>query len=239
MSDSRRLDEESRGLLRQILERQAYRQLVAGNIRGYGLQFLPELDVKIRFTAELDQSLRVLREVERIYEDLGGQDLYAAVRPRMERIPYPESRLELACCLALTGRAEKAAARSYLECADNNFAAVARTLAEADHRVIEDEERLFVEYASERSHRPQVQYYWDRWLVVCLLSLGRPRTTRDQRAVELGLRTQRAAEVVRGFLDDVEPLRVEAGLVMPSLDRLGVELPEDLRARFATSGLHA
>ena len=72
MSDSRRLDEESRGLLRQILERQAYRQLVAGNIRGYGLQFLPELDVKIRFTAELDQSLRVLREVERIYEDLGG-----------------------------------------------------------------------------------------------------------------------------------------------------------------------
>ena len=49
MSDSRRLDEESRGLLRQILERQAYRQLVAGNIRGYGLQFLPELDVKIRF----------------------------------------------------------------------------------------------------------------------------------------------------------------------------------------------
>ena len=76
-------------------------------------------------------------------------------------------------------------------------------------------------------------------MVVCLLSLGRPRTTRDQRAVELGLRTQRAAEVVRGFLDDVEPLRVEAGLVMPSLDRLGVELPEDLRARFATSGLHA
>ena len=48
-----RLDEEARGLLRQILERQTYRQIVAGNIRGHGLQFLPELDVKLRFTAEL------------------------------------------------------------------------------------------------------------------------------------------------------------------------------------------
>ena len=64
MTPQPRLDEEARGLLRQILERQAYRQLVSGNIRGFGLQFLPELDVKIRFTAELDQSLRVLREVK-------------------------------------------------------------------------------------------------------------------------------------------------------------------------------
>lgn len=238
MTPQPRLDEEARGLLRQIVERQAYRQLVAGNIRGFGLQFLPELDVKIRFTAELDQSLRVLREVERIHGRLGGEDLDAAVRPRMERIPYPESRLELASCLALTGRAERAAARSYIGCVDKDFAAVARTLVEADRRVTEDEESLFVEYASERSHRPQAQLYWDRWLVVCLLSLGRPGTKRDRSAVALGLRTQHAAEVVRGFLDEVEPLRVKAGLAMPGLDRLGVELPEDLRSRFATAGLH-
>ena len=229
------LDEEARGLLRQILERQAYRQLVAGNIRGYGLRFLPELDVKIRFASELDQSLRVLREVERIYRAIDGRDLYEAVRARMERIPYPESRLELACCLALTGRAERAAARSYLACARPDFAAVARTLVQADHRVADDEEDLFVAYSAERTHRPQAQRYWNRWLSVCLLSLGRPGTPRDQRAVELGLRSKRAAEVVEEFLDEVEPLRKRAGLDMPSLAGSGLELPAGLRPRFLTA----
>ena len=121
---------------------------------------------------------------------------------------------------------------------DKDFGAVAHTVVEADRRVSGVEGGLFVEYASDRSHKPQAQLYWDRWLVVCLLSLGRPGTKRDARAVHLGLRTKHAAEVVREFLNEVEPLRVKATLAMPGLDRLGVELPEDLRSRFVSAGLH-
>lgn len=232
------LGEEARALLRQIVERQAYRQLMAGNIRGHGIQFLPDLDAKIRFTAELDHSLRVLREVERAYREIGGEDLYTAVRARTERIPYPVSRMELAVCLSLTGRAERAAAASYRDCVHPGFAAVARTLIAADRAVADAEERMFVEYCAEGGHHPQAQQYWNRWLAIALLSLGRPGTRRDRRAVELGLRSKHAAEVVRDFLDDVEPLRRRCGLAMPALDGLGVELPEDLRGRFLAAGLH-
>lgn len=233
------MDEEGRGLLRQIVERQAYRQLMAANIRGHGLQFLPELDEKLRFTEELTFSLRVMREVGRIYTELGGEDLVGAVAARMERIPYPDSRLELAVCLGVTGRAEAAAARSYLESSHRDFAAVARTLLEADRTEVEAEERFYVEYCQDHGHHPQAQLYWNRWLVISLVSLGRPGTARDRRAVELGLRSRHAADVVRDFLDTVEPLRVACGLHLPSLEVMGIDLPEDLRGRFHSAGLHS
>jgi len=233
-----RLDEEARGLLRQIVQRQAYRQVLAADIRGAGLKFLPELEEKQRFAADLSFSLRVVREVERLYAELDGGALSAMVRTRIARLPFPESRLELACCLALTGRAELAAAKSYLECVHKGQAAIAHTLLEADRTGDRHEEELFVEYCARSTHRPAAQQYWNRWLVISLLALGRPGTARDRRAVQLGLRNLHAADVVRGFLDDVETLRVQCGLAMPALDGLGVELPEDLRGRFSVAAQH-
>ena len=120
--DRIKLDEEARAILRQILERQAYRQLMAANIRGHGLRFLPDLEEKLDFTSELAFSLRVMREVERLYGMLDGDDLYRAVSERMDRIPYPESRLDLAVCLALTDRAERVASGSYESCVCSAFA---------------------------------------------------------------------------------------------------------------------
>ena len=38
--ESAQLDEESKGLLRRIVERTAYRQLMAANIRGHSLKYL-------------------------------------------------------------------------------------------------------------------------------------------------------------------------------------------------------
>ena len=111
------------------------------------------------------------------------------------------------------------------------------TLVEADRRVTDDEEQLFVEFASQATHRPQAQSYWNRWLVVSLLSLGRPGTSRATGArSSSGLRSAGAAEVLRGFLNEVEPLKRErAGLAWPDLQGLGVELPDDLRARFTSA----
>lgn len=234
-----KLDEEGRGLLRQIVEAQGYRQLMAGNIRGYGIQFLPELEDKLRFTRELEHTLIIMRDLERIYRDLDGGNLDEAARPRLDRIPYPETRLELAACLALTGRAERAVAGSYLDSSYRDLAAVARTLTEAEHVVAEAEERLFVEYCAEPGHRPQAQQYWNRWFTLCLLSLGRPGTARDQRAMELGLRSKRVDEVVHLFFEDAETLRLSCSLEPPLIDKLGVELPEDLQGRVASHELQA
>jgi hypothetical protein len=97
--DIERLDEESKGLLRRIVEAQAYRQRMAANIRGHGMKFVIDLDAKLQLARDLEQSLLVMREVERLYARLGGGDLYDAIRGRMERIPYPGSKLELAVCI--------------------------------------------------------------------------------------------------------------------------------------------
>src|SRR5829696_8926643 len=93
------LDEESRNLLRRIVERQAYRQTMAANIRGHALKFVPEIAEKIALARDLESSLAVLHDVERLHARLGGSDLSDAVRLQLERIPYPTSRLELAICL--------------------------------------------------------------------------------------------------------------------------------------------
>lgn len=229
------LDEEARVLLRQIVERQAYRQLMAVNIRGHGLQYLPSLDDKILFASELDFGLRVLHEVERIHRMLDGEDLYLRVRERMERIPYPGSRLELAVCLAVTERAERVAARSYVDSVCKEFAAVARTLVDASHAASQREEEVFVEYCSDPSNGPRAQEYWGRWLRIALLALGRPGTRGDARAVALRLRSRQCADVLREFVAEIEPLRRSCSLRMPPFDVLGVDLPADLHARFGAS----
>jgi 1,2-phenylacetyl-CoA epoxidase catalytic subunit len=229
-----RIDEEARALLRQIVERQAYRELMAANIRGHGLRFLPDLDEKIECTAEVDFCLRAVHELEQIYRALDGEDLYQASRARMARIPYPQSRLELAVCLALIERAERIAAAAYLDCTCKPFAAVARTLVEAKHSVTLREEQVFIDFCSDPSQAPRARQFFARWLRVALVALGRPGTRGDTRAVALGLRDKHCAAVMREFLMEVDPLRRQCGLRFPSFHDLQVELPAELRSEFET-----
>jgi hypothetical protein len=231
-----RLDEEAKGLLRLIVERQAYRQRMAANIRGHGLKFLPDLAAKLRVTEELAESLRRLATLEEIYEAIGGIDLTARVMSRMERIPYPATRLELAACLALTGRAERAVASTYARCPCQRFARLAGELQAADRTHDAGEEERFVVFAADPPNRVQAQRYWERWLTLCLQSLGRPGTPGDERAYALGLRDRRAADLVALFIEEVEPLRAAGGLDWPDLARRGVDLPRTLTQRMRGEG---
>jgi hypothetical protein len=220
-----RLDEERKGLLRRILECQAYRQRMAGNIRGHGLKYVMDLDAKVALVRDVEYGVGVLREVERLHARLGGEDLGEVVRAKMERIPYPMSKLELAACLTLTDRAEQTAAASYADSVSADLAAIARTVLATDRSATRRGEQLFVEFCAEASNRPHAQQMFDRWLAIALRSLGRPGTRRDQRAVELGLRTQRVADSVREFLAGVGELAARCGLAIPPAETLAVELP--------------
>jgi len=227
------IDEESRSLLRRVVERQAYRQLMAANIRAHGLKFVPEVEVKIPLVQDLEHSLRILREVERLYARLGGQDLANAVRAQMDRIPYPSSRLELATCLVLCDRAEQIAAEGYRDSACADFAAIARSLLSMDRTSTREGERLFTEFCSEAGNRPAAQQMFNRWLAIALVSLGRPGTPGDARAVALKLRSKRCADSVREFLAGVKPLVERWQLVLPPATSLGVELPAETLGKSA------
>lgn len=224
------LDQESQNLLRRIVERQAYRQLMAANIRGHGLKFVSELEEKVFLARDLEHSLRILEQVEKLYAAIGGTDLSMAVRNPMDRIPYPSSRLELAVCLSLCDSAERIAASGYQHSRSKDFAAIARSLLARDRTATQRGEKLFIEFCSEAGNRAGAQQMLNRWLSIALLALGRPGTQGDERAVALKLRTKRCGESVREFLDELKPFLAACQLHLPSTSTLGIELPADLVA---------
>lgn len=220
----RTYDEETRGLLRKILESQAYRQLMLSNIRGHGLRFLPEVQDKLRVTRALELSLEQFAEVERLYALLGMGDVVSAVRNKMERVPYPTTRMELAVCLFLCERVSWHALSSYSDSACEEFAKIARTRL-AELRALEPEDPAFLEFCTDATNRPQAQQLVNRWLVITLLSLGRPDSLGDVRALQLGLRSKSVARIVREYLDALAPFLTRCQLALPDGSALGLELP--------------
>jgi hypothetical protein len=232
------LSSEASGLMLAILQRHAFRHHAAAFVLGHGLQHLDGLaDMRVH-TRKIQQHLDRLGEIEDMYVDLcgrptGAEDLADAIRPKLESLPYPETRIDLACALSITGRGERAAARSYVECHYAPFAALAQATL-ADETSDTTDEDLLVEYCSSETHRATAQEYWQRWTVLSLHSLGRIDNQADQRTVELSLRDKPVAAVIEAFLDEIEPLRQSTGLELPTLRDIGSDLPEALRGRFRT-----
>ena len=222
---SYRLGEEERSLLRLIIESQAYRQLMAVNILGHSLKYVTDLESKIAIGEELTASMRLFRQVRGLYNDLGWVGIESAVRDRMQRIPYPESRLEFGLCRFLCNSAQAVAMRAYTESKSPEFADIASACLDSMRTNPLEEEVGFREYCQEEPHLPQARQWLERWLGVALLSFGRPGTPRDLRAVELGLRTQHAADMAGDFMASIEPFLAECRLERPDVAALGVELP--------------
>lgn len=219
------VDEEPRTILRRIVESQAYRQLVAMNIRGHALKFLTDLESKTRVAEELHENLILFREVQALYRDLGWEDIEAAVHDRMDRIPFPSTRLEFGLCRRLFRVAQVCAMRCYVDCSNGAFAAIARSYLASGLSEDTREEEIFTEYCTESGHRPHAQEMFNRWLPVAVLSLGRPGSRNSSRAVELGLRTKSSGEMISDFLKELEPFAERCGLDFPNLAAQGLELP--------------
>ena len=161
---SEQLGEEARNLLRKIVERSAYRQLMLANIRGHGMKLVPEIEEKILLAQDIEHSLRVLQQVELLYAELGGNELALAVRDKMERIPYPVTRLELGMCLSLCDRAERVTAESYVDSASREFAAIALSLLAMDKTSAARGEETLARFCAEAGNRPAAQQMFQRWL---------------------------------------------------------------------------
>ncbi len=219
------VEEETRNLLRLIVERQAYRQLMVANIRGHGLKFVQGLEEKLQLSEDLNCMLRIYREIERLYGDLGGEDLPTAARAKMERIPYPASRYELAACLVMCDLAERVVAESYLDCCVPEYAAIARSLLDMVRANTSHGEELFRKFCEEPDNLPRAREITNRWLSIAIRALGRPGTRGDARAVELKLRARTCAESTTEFVKGATEFLGRCGLTFPSVDALGVELP--------------
>jgi hypothetical protein len=219
------LNEEERGLLRKIMRAQAYRQIMAANIRGHGLKFLVDSEGRIELVEDIQHILDQVNLIQTLYSQIGGGDIRREAAIRMERIPYPASRFELATFLATSDMAEQTAMEGYTDCKCGEFAAIARDDLAHERRATSRSRTLFQEFASDPEQEPLVRQALNRWIVISLLALGRPGTAGDRRAQELGLRSRSCAESIEVYLERLAPLLEISGLDRAELEAAGVELP--------------
>jgi hypothetical protein len=224
-----RLEEESRGLLVKIVEGLAYRELMLANIRGHGLKFAHSVEDKLQLVSELETALRLFREIERLYAALGSRDVISAVRDRMERIPYPTSRLELDLCLFLCEKTSRTTLAAYRGGACRELEALCLSRLESIPERSEPERSDFIEFCADPSNRPHAQQMFQRWLAISLVAMGRPGSKGDTRAVELGLRRTHVETIARSFLDELEPFRRRAHLAWPDASAIGIDFPGEKR----------
>jgi len=222
----KRLDEEARTLLRRIVESQAHREIMSINMLGHCLKYVTELETKLRVAEDLNLSLRLFREVQALYADLGWQDLDSAVRDRMTELPFPESRLEFGVAYHLGHVAREVAMESYVDSKVPEFAAIARSYVDAAaHR---PHPTRFVEFCEDPTNRPRATELFHRWFGIVISAFGRPETKNDERAVELGLRSRTSAAARQEFVERLRPFIAQCGLGFPSAESLGAELASGL-----------
>lgn len=219
------MDEEVKGILRKILRAQAYRQIMAANIRGHGLKFLLDSEGRIGLVEDIQHTLAQVRRVQELYSSIGGGDIRREAAIKMERIPYPETRFELAAFLATSDMAEEIAMESYVDSNCEELAGIARDDLAFERTATVRSQKLFQEFAADPTQKPLVHQVLHRWLVICLLALGRPGTPGDRRALELGLRNRTCAESIARYFERLKPLLVVSGLELPELADAGIELP--------------
>jgi len=209
-----RLDEETRVLLRRIMESMARHQLSSINTLGHCLKFIEEVDTKIAVAGELDLSLRLFRDVRALYSQFGWSDLECAVRDRLNELPVPASRLEFGVAYFITGLAERVSMASYESSCCSEFADIARAHFKAAVR--RPEPTRFIAYCEDPSHHPQAQQFLNRWVQVARKSLGRTDSPKNGRAVELGIRNISSKEMNESLSELVRPLAEQCGLELPA-----------------------
>jgi hypothetical protein len=220
-----KLDEEGKALLRKILLGQAYRQIMAANIRGHGLKFLQTTEGRKSLIDDLQHILGQVGRVQEIYSTIGGGDLRLEAAVKMERIPYPSSKLELAAFLATSDLAEEVAMEGYERSVCEPFGQIARENLVHERVATKRGQALFETFALEPTQHPHAQQMFSRWVVIALLALGKPGSKGDERAVALGLRDRSCAQAIKIYLERLAPFMEACKLELPDLQSAGVDLP--------------
>src|SRR5881396_2146016 len=88
---------EYRGMVVQLMESQAYRELAAAHMFGYGLRFVPEKWLKF-MVWHIQEETEHYQAVAKMYRDFTKEEVEPRVRERLAGTPVPfaESWFELA-----------------------------------------------------------------------------------------------------------------------------------------------
>src|SRR5262249_4899283 len=111
-----RMTTEYKALVCQMLESQAYREMMAANLLGHSLKHVPDLENKKSVAHDLVEELEHYESTVELYRELTGRDIGEVIGPKLARVPYPESWMELAMAQFLYDRAGEFHLREYRSC---------------------------------------------------------------------------------------------------------------------------
>lgn len=219
------MDERYYGTVRQMMESQAYRELAAAQMFGYGLQFVPTLKWLKFMTWHIREEMEHYEVVVRMYQEVTGQSVEPVVHARLAQKPieFATSWFELAMAQFLYDRGGFWQLREYDECSFEPYRhTIGKILEEeAGHQALG--ERIVVQLCRSGEHEADKQRHFEKWLRQGLLSFGRPASEGSSYAISVGLKKRDAAQVMQDFLDDIKPAVKASGLTIPALSRLGIE----------------
>lgn len=232
MPDVERAEEmspEYRQMVVQLMQSQAYRELAAAHMFGYGLQYVPEKWMKF-MVWHIQEEMEHYQDVSRMYREFTGEEVEPVVRARLadRPVPFAESWFELAMAQFLYDRGGFWQLKEYEQCSFVPYRAVIQKIVkeEAGHQALG--EKMVVELCQSGRHEDVKQALFERWLRLGLLSFGRPGTPGNRYAIEQGLKKRDSGECMKDFVDDIRPAVKASGLRFPAPDALRMELPADI-----------
>ena len=221
------MDERMFSTVRQMIESQAYRELAAAQLFGYGLQFVPSLKWLKFMTWHIREEMEHYEVVVKMYRDFTGESVEPIVNARLAQKPieFAASWFELAMAQFLYDRGGFWQLKEYEACAYEPYRnTIAKIIKEeAGHQGLG--ERIVVELCRTGAHEAHKQAMFDKWLKQGLLSFGRSGTEGAKYAIAMGLKKRDAAPVMQDFLDDIKPAVKACGLRFPRLADIGIEAP--------------
>src|SRR5262245_26764750 len=222
------MDERYRQTLVQMMQSQAYRELAAAQMFGFGLQFVPELRWLKFMTWHIREEMEHYEDVVKMYRDFTGESVEPVVNARLRKRPieFAQSWYELAMAQFLYDRGGFWQLREYEECSFMPYRNVIQKIIneEKGHQALG--ERIVVLLTQTGEFEGQKQAFFEKWLRQGLLSFGRPGTEGASYAIEVGLKKRDPGQVMQDFIDDIKPAVKACGLKFPPMEAIGIVPPE-------------
>lgn len=220
---------EYRQLLVQLMQSQAYRELAAAHMFGYGLRYVP--DRWLRFMVwHIREEAEHYEAVATMYKEFTGEEVEPVVRKRLAGKPVPmaESWMELAMAQFLYDRGGFWQLKEYEECSFVPYRGVIQKIVkeEAGHQSLG--EKIVVDQCQAGRFDDVKQTLFEKWLRIGLLSFGRPGTPGNRYAIEHGIKKRDSGECMKDFVNDIRPAVKAAGLAFPDPSALRMELAADI-----------
>ncbi|KAA3604114.1 MAG: hypothetical protein DWQ06_05420 [Calditrichaeota bacterium] len=223
-------DERFTNTVIQMMRSQSYRELVAAQMFGYGLQFVPDRKL-LKFMAwHVQEETTHYIDVAKLYEKHVGESVEPWVHARIAQKPmtFAESWLELAIAQWLYDRGGFWQLQEYEECSWEPYQTIVEKIIKEERGHQDLGQKYAVELCKELDDMTEAQGMFNKWLKQGLLSFGRPKTEGNEYAISVGLKKRDSGEVMKDFMLDVFPAIREAGLQLPPIESLGMEFPDDI-----------